>query len=38
MKMPSIKYYNNRARTFGILLIVSVCGYYIVRAILDFAK
>lgn len=34
--MPSIKYYHNRARTLGILVIASLCCYFAIRAIIEY--
>ena len=31
MKMPSVKYYHNRAKTLGVLVVFSLFGYFVIR-------
>ena len=31
MKMPSVKFYHQRARVFGALLVISVICYFVIR-------
>ena len=38
MKMPSVKFYHNRARTLGVLLVLSLFGYFIARFMIDILR
>ncbi|CAN5275858.1 hypothetical protein BH09BAC3_BH09BAC3_21610 [soil metagenome] len=35
MKMPSVKFYNHRARVFGGLLALSLVGYLLIRSLIS---
>ena len=38
MKMPSVKFYHNRARTLGVLLVISLFGYFVARLMIDILR
>ncbi len=38
MKMPSVKFYHHRARTLGVLMVLSLVGYFAIRFMIDILR